>query len=289
MVDNGLREEKLTPVQSFTIGISSGAVSSLVNHPFQVLRARFQNHHALKINHPSIKPPPIFTSDFRVLFRGFPATLLSMWSLTITQALAKNSCSSIENDKIKEAQLLATFLAGFVSAFITTPLEGSIIRQSKTAISGRLIAKRNFFEESRQFYREHGLRRLYLGATAIGIRTALVGSGFSFWIPAFAMRLEKIGSSDRLNMLVSGVLVGTTFALLSQPAEAIRIEQQFSANEKSQLSIYQATKTLIKQNGFFGLFKGASYRVPRTAPGIFINSIVSVELEKHFYQQNKTR
>lgn len=276
----------LTLPQSVGVGLTSGFSSSLINHPFQVLRARFQNAVEMSKTHPERPRPVIFTADPRVLFRGFPATLLSMWSLTVTQALSKHTFGS----KVKEGTLLGLLpatLGGFLSAGFTAPLEGAIIRQSKTKGTGDVV-KESTYQSVRNFHAEYGVRRSYSGGILIGIRTATVGSAFSYWTPLFASYLElHTRLSGSSSSLVASVFIGTCFAALSQPPESLRIEQQFTADEKKPLTIREAASKLYRENGVRGLFKGGAYRIPRTAPGIVINSLVYKRMTEYFEESNK--
>ncbi len=279
--NNDKTRTALTWTQSLAIGFFSGTLSSLTSHPFQVMRSRFQNYHALKARNPSANPPAIFIVNPKILFNGFSATLLTMWSLTITQALAKNGCILISG-KEHQFEVLAPLLGGVISSFITTPFEGAIIRQNKTLTDGEKIAKGRIFKESMFFYRKHGISRLYSGTAAIGIRTAIVGSSFSFWTPLLAENFERNGLPNVKSIIFSSLISGTLCILLSQPAEAVRIEQQFFCDGNLSLSIRQAKKNLMQEAGFLGLFKGTCYRLPRAIVGIFINSIFSLELENYF-------
>lgn len=285
VVSENKKSTTLTILQSLQVGFGAGAASSLINHPFQVLRARFQNNMAMKIQNPSQIPPAILPSDPKILFKGFPATLLSMCCLTVTQAGAKQVFNNQNANNY--SNLFAPIVGGFLSAILTTPLEGAIIRQSKTLSGTKISAKTNVFKNSMDFFQEYGLRRLYLGGFLIGIRTSIVGSSFSLWVPMFSDILENKGLTPTASTLISGIFVGTMFAALSQPPETLRIEQQFSADEKPPLTITQGFKQLTAKQGIRGLFKGGIYRIPRTAPGIFINAMVYQGLENHFSEQNK--
>ena len=55
----------LTLWQRVLVGTAAGTSSSVINHPFQVLRSRFQNHIAFKEQFPRETPPEIFTKDRR--------------------------------------------------------------------------------------------------------------------------------------------------------------------------------------------------------------------------------
>lgn len=292
----------ITVQQTILIGVGCALSSSLINHPFQVLRARFQNTVALRQQAKKQKItgtiPNVFTSDPKILFKGFSATLFGMCSLTITQSLATrllNSDMHSNNSGILY-QVAPSLLGGFASAFITTPLEGTILRQSKTTgdIGRKSNSKSGVFEMTKLFYQKYGLQRLYHGGFLIGIRTSIVGSAFSIWTPIFARKTEEYGYlSSNYSTLVAGVIVGTVSAILSQPFESIRIEQQYSSDEMRPLNIRQAVKSLIVDTehgtNFKGLFKGGAYRIPRTAPGIVINSVVYKTLYEYFDEQNNIR
>ncbi len=277
--------KRLTLFQSVEVGIAAAISSSVINHPFQVLRARFQTHSALKLTHPLKELPSIFPKNPYTLFRGFSATFLSMSCLTVTQSFFKYMLEGKVSVGISGEIFTAVF-AGFVSAVLTTPLEGAILRQNKVLSESKSEVKKGVFKDSKEFYYQHGLRRLYAGCFLIGVRSAIVGSGFSFWVPILSTYLENKNVPKNSAVLSSAALVGTLFSALSQPPESLRIEQQFSADAKSPLNVKQAFSHLTLKDGLKGLFKGGAYRIPRTAPGIFINAVVYKTLEEYFFEQN---
>jgi Mitochondrial carrier protein len=290
-LDNSMMTS-LTYEQSIKTGIVCGSSSSIINHPFQVLRARYQNSVAVHAVNPSIPAPKVLTFDPRILFKGFSATLLGMWCMTVTQSVSKKIFSpSYDGNATKSLSfnaLMPSILGGLWSAVITTPLEGTILRQSKT-LSNTQQQQHGTFQSMKQFTEKYGIRRAYHGGIMIGIRTTIVGSAFSVWTPIVATHLQdwNVIQSAHSATIVAGTIVGTICAALSQPFESIRIEQQFTANETNLLTIHQAGQHLLKEHGVQGLFKGGSYRIPRTAPGIVINAVVYNELETFFHRQNQ--
>ncbi|MES2204041.1 MAG: MC/SLC25 family protein [Pseudomonadota bacterium] len=290
MRDQAEKNTELTLSQRVQVGVAAGASSSFINHPFQVLRSRFQNHVAIKEKFPLETPPEIFPSELRTLFKGFSATLLSMCCLTVTQSIAKKIVHDMHGDDFSSSLYLRVWTpltGGALSALLTTPLEGGILRQSKTLTqSVKGPANQGIFRNTYSFYKDHGLKRSYVGCSIIAVRTSIVGSGFAVWMPIISDLFEKQGLSHNLSMYVAGVISGLFFAAASQPAETIRIEQQFSADEKNVLTVRKAAMSLINKNGYQGLFKGGSYRIPRTAPGVLINGIVYEKLERHFSNMN---
>jgi Mitochondrial carrier protein len=293
----------LTYGQSIAVGIGCGTSSSLINHPFQVLRARYQNSVAIYNSNPTRAAPAVITFDPRILFKGFTATLLGMWCMTITQSVSKtlyppssDISSTQSNWKNVIAPFIPSILGGFWSAAITTPLEGTILRQSKTTSNNQQLRQQRLgtFQSMKLFIKEHGIRRAYHGGLMIGIRTTIVGSAFSIWTPTVAKAFEESHyiKSTHTCTVISGMIVGTVCATLSQPFESIRIEQQFTADTKHSqnlIPIRKATTLLMNENskGLLGLFKGGSYRIPRTAPGVVINAVVYNELETYIQNQNQ--
>eukprot|EP01035_Chromulina_nebulosa_P016856 gene16856-22343_t len=272
--------------QQILIGLAAGLSSSLINHPFQVLRSRFQNYISIKEKYPFQEPPKILTTDLKVLFKGFSATALGMCCLTVSQSIYQSALLpySTESSGVNIITFtISPLLGGLNSALLTTPFEGSILRQSKTTNDSH---NEGIFKSTYKFYLRYGFLKSYNGFLCIVLRTSIVGSGFAVWMPYISDNLEQIGFSKGVCTAISGVSCGLIFAALSQPAETIRIEQQFIADEGKSLSFRQAVKQLLAKYGFQGIFKGASYRIPRTAPGVFINGYVYESLGKYFRNLN---
>jgi len=260
------------------ISIVSAFSSSIINHPFQVMRARFQNRMALSLLERNSYP--IFPTDINVLVRGFSATFYSLLASTGSQTYFKYLLHD-HGDLV----YCAPVAGGLVSALVMTPLESCVLRQQKSIVS--VGTKGGVFQQAFAFYRKFGLQRLFVGYSLSAVRSSIVGCGFSMSMPSLSRYLENSYQlSPGVSIVSAGMIVGTVFATISQPFEALRIEQQFTADEKKPFTIRQAITTVTEQDGIKGIFRGGSYRIPRTAPGIFVVGAVSQQMEKYFLSVN---
>src|SRR5437868_7036753 len=102
----------VTTVQSLQIAVASAFASSFINHPFQVLRARFQKRMALALVDRG--GYTVFPPDGRVLLKGFFATFSALLSTTSTQMYFKHLLHDQGN-----YIYYAPVIAGIVSTTLT--------------------------------------------------------------------------------------------------------------------------------------------------------------------------
>lgn len=275
-----MTQNQISSVQSAQIAVAAGLGSAMVNHPFNVVRARFQNRLALPVSDRT--GYPLIPRDVKTMTKGFSATFYSQLASTTFQTFFRNQW---KNDEMLSK--CSPIAGGFVTSTLATPLESAMLRQSKS--KGTYVQGGTFYQ-SYKFFELHGFRRFYLGYFMTSLRSVSVGSGFSMFMPLMTQYLEDTYHWSRsLSLLVSGAIVGTVWSAASQPFEALRIEQQFTADEKEYYNIRRASKSLWKQGGIKGLFKGGSYRIPRTAPGILVMGAISQQMEEHFLASNSKR
>lgn len=275
-------------VHTLGIPITSSFASSVYNHPFQVLRARFQNQVELKTRHGStsykVIPPNLF-----LLLKGFSTTFLASVALTVFQSISKTICTGIDSNPKSKIHYCGPIIGGYLSSVFITPLEMALLLLHKDHSHKSLPCTTHLsgLDHLRQLQHQHGVKRIFLGFQLVAIRSTLIGSSFVMFMPKCTAHLQHTYDLSHFTaMTLSGVTIGTLFSALSQPFESLRIEQQYTANDTHPHTIRQAYRALTTYN-WTGLFKGGSYRIPRLAPGIFIIGFVQQELEYMFPQDSE--
>ena len=145
-VTDNQKNNVLTFSHRASIGVLAGFFSSLIAHPFQVLRARYQN----KSNLNEMKMPlsKLNIYDINSLFIGYSATFFITCCLNTTLSMSKYVVDSIrmearDSPNFISNKVYACFLGSIVCAFFITPLEAGILHQSKS-IDSKTQSKNNY-------------------------------------------------------------------------------------------------------------------------------------------------
>lgn len=241
------------------VGVVASSIETLVNHPLQIIKIRVQGNH-------------LFTLNPVILYRGLTLSILSTAPVIVTQVVIHRFVQSkiqiSTETPPKSYSLLSAFLAGYFSAYVASPMELLLaIMQEKK--------ERPTYEICSEIY-GYGLKRFFTGVTGTGLRIGIPACGFLEGVPYAQKQLKNVIENDWANMVVSGSTVGIMSAILSQPFDMIKTQQQFAVRQT--LSIRKSCQKIYREHGFLGFFKGGTARIARVTSAVTILAAITQRL-----------
>jgi len=251
-------------------GFCSGATEAAVTMPFDTIKTYCQTQRVAY--GPVAGAKDIFKlKGFGGFYFGLPAVLVQVagkgairWSayeqLKVMFQTAGAPRGSID--------LLAGMGAGLAEAFLwTTPTERlKVLRQQD--IKTGLNRYASITGAIRTIATEHGIKGLYAGIGACGLRQAS-GVGVRF---AVYGRVKLAISSDPPQMwqsAIAGGITGCISTVLNNPIDVVktRIEAQDGAGTKEYTNWFQCMRSTVKQEGFLALYRGMAPRLVKISFG----------------------
>lgn len=249
-----------------------GAAEVAIDHPLWVIKTRMQNKEK-------------FTLSPRILYRGITANMASMMPITAIQVAATNVLEATffpvtQNNKPQvnsELQNIAcAFVGGAASASVSTGTE---------LVMAHMTPKRGFLQTAKWF-NTMGFRRLNTGFVGTATRDGIFTIGFMKAPILVEKQLVNLFPNHRkVSSAISGPLAGVLAAVASHPFDSIKTRQQKAAHQ-SKLTFMEAASQIIKNDGFFALYKGLAPRSTRVVSAITIMDKVGRELDIYFKKKN---
>lgn len=172
-----------------------------------------------------------------------------------------------QNRSIFSRHFMAGFTSNLLVSFLRVPLEAVKCRQQ--LCTERFLPT---FQILRRLWRE---KRLYKGTSMILLRDLVPGGLYSAIFFASRQRLERY--SGVVNPVISkfllGGAMGAIYWFLAYPFDLIRNVQQ-STELKSQATVKNAVKAIMKSYGAKGLYRGLHVTVAKS----FITCGISLSL-----------
>lgn len=233
----------------FINGTISGMFGLIISHPFDTLKTRLQNNQQL-----SFKP--------QNLYRGISSPLLGVGlEKSIVFGVYNNMFGFLKNRHLSDIQsnIISGACSGFMASFIVTPFERcKIIFQSGNNIN---------FDNINTKY-------LFRGLTATFTRET---PGFAIYFTMYEYMKKKIYTENnkKINNFGSFVLGGISGAsswVFIYPQDLIKTRMQSEKINTNQ-NFITITKSIFKQNGFKGFYKGFHFALMRAIPlhaGVFM-------------------
>lgn len=293
----------------------AGIVGKLIEYPFDTIKVRLQSqpdHQPLRYRGPLDCFQQSFREDgFRGLYRGLSAPLvgaaLETSSLFLCeQAARKALLSSGYYSPDRPLPLSALFLTGAISGAFTslvlTPIElvkckmqvppisssDGIIRKAPTPIA--II---------RQVFQYQGLRGFWNGQLGTLIRET---GGCAAWFgskEAVTLLFRRLNNSETSpehkyvelptlplwQQAIAGAAAGTFYNFLFFPADTIKSRMQTSSVESttSTRTFWREGRSLWKQHGIGGLYRGCGITVLRSAPSSAFIFVIYDYLKMNFH------
>lgn len=238
-----LVKKKLTALESVGVGIATGVVSATVNLPFWTIKMRKQ-----------CDLP--FTMDPRVLYKGFPAVLATVVSITTLQIFNISRVESMSSgDTVSSQQrTFSSFIGSISSSLITNPLN----------IIGTQQHKHNnlsFAKTAKNMSHQLGFRSFWIGLPISAVSESIYISAYYGFFPPLKYYMNTYINNEIFAAMCAAVLAGIPTAVITQPADRIRTMQHQHADEKGKHHFTPSVKKIYRTKGVIGFFSGL---IPRT-------------------------
>lgn len=273
---------------TFLAGAISGGLSRIPLHPIDTIKTRQQSSTSRVPSALAAEAISILRNEgVRALYRGFgvavvagaPASCLyfTSYELSKTEMLSR---VQQPNPLISSViHLAAGFVAEAASCVLWVPIDVIKVRmQVQKESSSRLYT--NALHAVRQIVRNEGIRSLYRG---YGATLATFGpfSGLYFVFyeklksQAAATTLSSANSSlSSSSLIICASGAAAAASLLTSPLDLVRLRMQVSqeietSNDRSKFnykSVLTGLSSIINEEGFRGLFRGALARVAFATP-----------------------
>jgi solute carrier family 25 carnitine/acylcarnitine transporter 20/29 len=178
-------------------------------------------------------------------------------------------------EKQSQQKQLKSFISGaiggFSLVFAAHPFDLIKVRMQTIQSNG------STFSAAKNIVIQDGFKGLYRGVTPVltGTPPILAVNFWAYHVCQMFVYETMVGKTFRsvsdLNLFqigVAGSLAAIPSALLMAPAEQIKIRLQTSANKA--LNSTQVIKTILKDSGPLGLFRGTFLTIARDVPGSFM-------------------
>ncbi|KAL6977405.1 hypothetical protein U1Q18_026203 [Sarracenia purpurea var. burkii] len=193
------------------------------------------------------------------------------------------------------SQLVAGGIAGAVSKTCTAPLARlTILFQVQGMHSDVTLRKASIFHEASRIIREEGFRAFWKG-NLVTIAHRLPYSSISFYaferyknllqhFLGMESQRENVGA-DVFIRLLGGGLAGITAASLTYPLDLVRTRLAAQTNVIYYRGIWHALRTISREEGVFGLYKGLGATLLGVGPNLAISFSVYDTLRSYWKTQ----
>ncbi|KAI3912535.1 hypothetical protein MKW98_020997 [Papaver atlanticum] len=196
------------------------------------------------------------------------------------------------------SQLLAGGIAGAVGKTCTAPLARLTIlfqvQGMHTDVAN--LNKASIWREASRIVREEGFRAFWKG-NLVTIVHRLPYSSISFYayeryknslqsIPGLERHRENV-TSDLFVRLVGGGLAGITAASITYPLDLVRTRLAAQIHEVYYRGISHTLRTICKEEGCFGLYKGLGATLLGVGPSIAISFAVYETLRSYWQSKRQ--
>jgi solute carrier family 25 citrate transporter 1 len=263
-------------------GGSAGITSLLTIYPTEYIKTQVQLYP--KNNFNTIIKNTYNTHGLNGFYRGMsslaivsiPRSAVKYTSFEVYRHLLKR-----ENET-KTEKLYKNFLSGALSGFTTSfcvslPSDNikikSISLQNSNKPSGLLDSTKNV-------YKDNGLKGFYKGALSNSTKECIT---YASRFALYGIVSEKIGKDTVFKNFISGGIASMPGPLINNPLDVIQTRMQSNYDNKYK-SNFDCAKQILKNEGIFTFWKGASLRTLRTIPGMGVSFMVYEEICKicHF-------
>ncbi|XP_065067582.1 mitochondrial adenyl nucleotide antiporter SLC25A24-like [Rhopilema esculentum] len=182
-------------------------------------------------------------------------------------------------------RLLSGSMAGVVSQTTIYPME---VLKTRLAI-GKTGQYNGMVHAAKTIFVNEGIRSFYKGLTPgligiipyAGIDLAIYETLKTTWLNRHGKESTDPGV---LVLLLCGTASSTCGQLASYPLALIRTKLQAQAQNQSptqnQVGMMSVLRTIVKENGFFGLYRGLTPNIMKVAPAVSIGYVVYEQLKK---------
>jgi len=255
---------RLSELQNASVGLAAGAIEVTT----------MQSTNYLKNAKQQGMP---FTMDPRKLYRGYGANLSNMGSATMLQFVVNGKVKKMISQGEDRAlttceEISAGFAAGFVSAFLCSPLELVMIQQQRKG--------GNTVETVRAML---GGGHVGRGIVGCAMREGIYSAGYLGVGPVIRKSLEQRGYGKSESAVGAAVGGGVFCCYLSHPFDTCKTCMQGDIERQTYGSLRATVGTVLRERGLPGLYSGASWRLTRQICAVFILDQARMLLSPIFY------
>ncbi|KAF7653157.1 hypothetical protein LDENG_00086690 [Lucifuga dentata] len=283
--DEFTEEEKTTGIwwKQLSAGAMAGAVSRTGTAPLDRMKV-FMQVHASKSNEINLISgfkQMLKEGGITSLWRGNGINVLKIAPETAIKFMAYEQYKKLltrEPGKTKtHERFLAGSLAGATSQTAIYPME-----MLKTRLTLRKTGQYSgMFDCAKKILKKEGVKAFYKGYVPnilgiipyAGIDLAVYESLKNIWLSRYAKDTANPGI---LVLLACGTISSTCGQLASYPLALIRTRMQAQASLEGleQLPMTKMVKTILKKDGFFGLYRGILPNFMKVIPAVSISYVV---------------
>lgn len=237
-------------IENLLIGGMAGVISRTATAPLELYKIQQQNSYLKESNFRNV----IRQEGIRYLWKGNMANSMRVFpqfalNFSFYQQCKNNIFNHIEDDNIKH--FCSGGVAGIGAMVLVYPLE-----TIKTRLS--LQMNKSHYSNPLQVVKKLSISQLYKG---VGISTLGFGPFNAFNFMFFNLYTDYLGEylSPSMTKLVSGGLAGMSAVSITYPTDLLRRHFQmegFSPDVPQYNGIIDGFRTIIKKEGFTGLYKG---------------------------------
>eukprot|EP01120_Amphizonella_sp_Union-15-10_P006712 TRINITY_DN21_c0_g1_i1.p1 TRINITY_DN21_c0_g1~~TRINITY_DN21_c0_g1_i1.p1 ORF type:complete len:301 (+),score=48.24 TRINITY_DN21_c0_g1_i1:94-996(+) len=280
----------ITALKDITAGSVGGVFQSLVGHPFDTVKVRLQttSQYSGMINcfSTTIKEEGIFG-----LYKGVQSPLLGLAALNAVlfmsygqgKEIVRPKGESLEKRLTVPRYFLAGGIAGFFSAFVEGPFDFL-----KCQLQVRYKEFNGFFDCAGKIIRGYGLKGLFQGFGATQLRNipcnAFYFGGYEWSKNLLASPGQRVEDLEFWKLLAAGGFAGISYWGFAYPLDVVKSTiQADSANpqHKKYKGIIDTTRTIYKEKGVQGFFKGYTPCIVRSVPANAV-CFFGYEIAKNF-------
>jgi solute carrier family 25 (mitochondrial citrate transporter), member 1 len=268
---NSKKEKFISPLfyQTILSGIIAGLAEVSINHPLWVMKTRIQSGNKN-------------VWELRGLYRGLSSNMISMIPLIALRlslsTYFQNTAFNNQAPPTSFQLMISALIGGSIPSFIGSPLE--FIRTKQ------INYKMDMISTAKTLVQQNGGSIFLSGMFGTIARDALYTCGFFALAPIIKGKIRPYCHDQWTVSAISRPLAGIFTAFVSQPIDTIKIHQQM-VSEKRKISMLEASKEIIKNDGFGGFFKGATPRILRVISAVSIISTVNDNMTSYFEKIKK--
>lgn len=281
-------EVKIPFVTKLVTGAVAGIIGTCCVFPIDIVKTRLQNQVVAPDGSRMYRNPIhafrkiIATEGFGGLYRGIGANLVGVSpekaiKLAVNDLL-RDSLTDADGNLPMHKQIIAGAGAGFFQVSATNPMEIVKIRMQMQALEGTNTSTLTVVKEL-------GLRGLYKGVCSTWARdipySVLFFPGYATFKKAFA---GEDGRTTMPKVIAAGGLAGAIAGGACTPQDVIKTRLQTKSMEGRYSGFLDCAKTVIKEEGFGALYKGAINRMLVQAP-LFGIALFAFELQKEMIRK----
>lgn len=234
-------------LRNIGIGSIAGIIEVVTTQPLIYIKNMLQQKKSI-----SFKP--------KIMYRGFGVSIASMGPTTAIQIATNKALESVIDGDDETAKIKRAFCAGALSATASTPIELIILKQQN---SGKKV-----FPAIKQLLHEAGPRVAGRGLAANAVRDGGFTVGYLILFPLIKKSIKPYLDNEVAVTIVGGGITGVATAIATHPADTVKTILQRDYKRKRIRHIWDAVKTIYKNDGIKGFYKGVIPRATRAALAI---------------------